>query len=280
MISCKQCRKKKHDFNANWFRQGKNALEQSSEGSRDFIARTPETLPFSCRSMRPASRQNLSRCAAHHHIPKAPINQESLIRDEVSPRPSAWEDGASSRCWADETTAAIDKIPKLRKMCLGVRIDTEVRSEKWKGREAFTTRCLREGREPRLEKAPGWGESLWWSSWESSSLLKWWRKESSVRKARKEVSFGFVKYAAMIEKKNGDGSVQEMIKERWRKIIEVRGVCVCVVCFNDDMKTYREWAARERQPERGTWTWIRRARKALRGILRRIGQPVRQKRRP
>lgn len=59
-----------------------------------------------------------------HHLPNAPMNQESEI---IDPSRSVRSDFASG------SIAAIVKTPKLWKTCFGVRSETDARLAKWQG---------------------------------------------------------------------------------------------------------------------------------------------------
>lgn len=112
--------------------------------SRAFTSRIPElqrsaSLVFAMVSSHPGWIE-----PARHHLPKAPMNQESeSIREAEGSSFAEFDDvpeeafrpGARApedRAWVFVvgTIAAIVIIPKVRKTCLGVRRDTEARLTK------------------------------------------------------------------------------------------------------------------------------------------------------
>ena len=120
----------------------------SSDRSRALISKTPVIVPsISSLDTIPASLEKPSMRGAQNHIPNAPMNHESEISEaDMFDSPSSLLERAANssdrrfECDRDDeldgTTAAIEKRPHERKMCLGVRKETEARLAKAKGGEA------------------------------------------------------------------------------------------------------------------------------------------------
>lgn len=129
---------------------------------------------------------HVSSTPPRHHLPKAPMYQESEIIHPSLFWPSGLETGI---------IAAIVKTAKLWKTCLGVRSETDARLAKWKGADGSNECGCPVPRAVRV-KGRDREESLSWvlsSSLLSSRRLRCWRNDCSVRYARKEFSDGFVR---------------------------------------------------------------------------------------
>ena len=115
------------------------------------MPKTPVIVPSTSSFARsPASLQSPSKLKGQNHIPNAPMNHESKIEDVDEAAPlslSARVAIVSPFCLRVDidrfegevevgTTAATDRIPNDRKICLGVPSETDARLAKANGGDA------------------------------------------------------------------------------------------------------------------------------------------------